>query len=125
MQTEPLPAVKPDEAGRPWYKELNRYHWFVLFVAALGWLFDNMDQQLCTLARRPAITKLSEPAPGVEPDRRTVADYAGYATSIFLVGWGTGGLVFGIMGDLVGRARTMMLTILLYSIFTGLSAIST
>src|SRR5205807_4669122 len=45
-------------------------------------------------------------------------------TSIFLIGWGTGGILFGILGDLVGRARTMMLTILLYSLFTGLSAIS-
>ena len=51
--------------------------------------------------------------------------YSGYVTSIFLIGWGTGGLVFGILGDLIGRAKTMMLTILLYSLFTGLSALST
>src|SRR5205814_2879440 len=44
---------------------------------------------------------------------------------IFLIGWGTGGIAFGILGDLIGRARTMMLTILLYSLFTGLSALST
>src|SRR5262245_59438649 len=43
---------------RPWYKLLNRYHWFVLVVAALGWLFDTMDQQLFNLARTPAITEL-------------------------------------------------------------------
>ena len=41
---------------RPWYKELTRYHWFVFVVAALGWLFDTMDQQLFLLARKPAIT---------------------------------------------------------------------
>ena len=44
--------------------------------------------------------------------------------SIFLIGWATGGLIFGILGDRIGRARTMMLTILLYSLFTGLSAFS-
>src|SRR5262249_44654725 len=66
-----------------------------------------------------------QPEPGVEPAKEDVAAYSGYATSIFLIGWGTGGILFGIMGDLVGRARTMMLTILLYSIFTGLSALST
>src|SRR6516225_6440290 len=119
------PTVKLTAKGKPWWRELSRYHWFVLFVAALGWLFDTMDQQLFTIARRPAILKLLEPSPGVEPDAGTVADYAGYATSIFLMGWGTGGIAFGILGDLIGRAKTMMLTILLYSLFTGLSALST
>src|SRR5207248_10783678 len=50
---------------------------------------------------------------------------SGYATSIFLMGWAMGGLTFGVLGDRWGRAKTMMLTILLYSVFTGLSALST
>jgi MFS family permease len=116
------PAVPP--TGGAWWRELNRYHWFVLIVAALGWLFDTMDQQLFNIARRPAMRKLLEPAPGVEPDPNQVSGYSDYATAIFLVGWGTGGIIFGILGDLIGRARTMMLTILLYSLFTGLSALS-
>jgi MFS family permease len=120
----PLPAAKSDDSGRPWYKELSRYHWFVLIVCALGWMFDTMDQQLFNIARRPAMIALLAPAPGVEPDKGEVADYSGYATSIFLIGWGTGGIIFGILGDLIGRAKTMMLTILLYSLFTGLSALS-
>src|SRR5262249_46941632 len=124
MHHADLPSEKPVDKGRPWWRELNRYHWFVLLVAALGWMFDTMDQQLFNIARRPAMRKLLEPAPGVEPDKKVLADYSGYATSIFLVGWGMGGIIFGILGDLVGRARTMMLTILLYSVFTGLSALS-
>jgi MFS family permease len=118
------PSVVSADDGRPWWRLLTRYHWFVLAVAALGWLFDTMDQQLFNIARRPAIQKLLEPSPGVEPDAGAVTAYSGYATSIFLVGWGTGGIAFGILGDLIGRAKTMMLTILLYSIFTGLSALS-
>jgi MFS family permease len=160
-----VPPPLPDAKNRrPWWRELNRYHWFVLFVAALGWLFDTMDQQLFNIARRPAITALIPrdevvamgratptllaiapldspgatlarastsaylavlPAEEIRPPNSLVAAYSGYATSIFLIGWGAGGLAFGIMGDLIGRARTMMLTILLYSIFTGLSALST
>ena len=50
---------------------------------------------------------------------------ATWATAIFLIGWATGGIGFGIMGDRLGRVRTLMLTILLYSVFTGLSAFST
>jgi MFS family permease len=124
MHSADIPPAPVQTSAQSWWRELTRYHWFVLIVAALGWMFDTMDQQLFNIARRPAIRKLLEPEPGVEPDKGTVADYSGYATSIFLIGWGTGGIAFGILGDLIGRAKTMMLTILLYSIFTGLSAIS-
>ncbi|MBP8255689.1 MAG: MFS transporter [Opitutaceae bacterium] len=51
--------------------------------------------------------------------------WGSYATSIFLAGWATGGLVFGVLGDRIGRAKTMMVTILIYSLCTGLSALST
>jgi MFS family permease len=105
---------------------LNRYHWFVLIVAALGWLFDCLDQQLFILARNPAMRELLERVPGESPAAfRERADVMGtWATSIFLIGWGTGGIIFGILGDRIGRARTMLLTILVYSLFTGLSSLS-
>ena len=59
--TQKVPAAALP--GAPWYKELNSYHWFVFIVAALGWLFDTMDQQLFNLARRPAIIDLLHVAP--------------------------------------------------------------
>src|SRR5437879_2749688 len=115
----PAPVLAADD-GRPWWRLLKRYHWFVLVVAALGWLFDCLDQQLFNLARNPAVVELSGLSAG-----STGADRLGaYATSIFIVGWATGGLLFGIMGDRVGRAKTMLVTIFLYSLFTGLSALS-
>ncbi len=104
----------------PWYKLLNRYHWFVLFVAALGWLFDTMDQQLFNLARTPALTELLNTKAG-DP---LINQYGAWTTSIFIMGWAMGGLIFGILGDRWGRAKVMMLTILIYSVFTGLSALS-
>jgi MFS family permease len=109
------PKPSSPESG-PWWRALNRYHWFVFIVASLGWLFDTMDQQLFNIARTPAMRALVEP--------ESVARASGYATSIFLIGWGSGGLLFGILGDLLGRVRSMVLTILLYSAFTGLSAMS-
>src|SRR5205809_4414216 len=100
----PPPAEDAPVTG-PWHRELNRYHWFVFVVASLGWLFDTMDQQLFTIARNPAMRELA-------PD--SVAQSSGDVTSIFLIGWGTGGLLFGVLGDLIGRVRSMILTILLY-----------
>jgi MFS family permease len=117
----------------PWYHELTRYHWFVLMVAALGWLFDTMDQQLFTLARRPAMIELVVPKSSLgeelTPEQKAenlklVNEYGTIATSIFLVGWATGGLGFGVLGDRIGRAKTMLWTILIYSFCTGLSALS-
>lgn len=108
----------------PWWRELNRYHWFVLIVAALGWLFDCLDQQLFNLARVPAMRELLPPGADGRVDAALVARYAGYSTSIFLMGWAAGGLFFGVLGDRIGRAKTMMWTILIYSICTGLSAFS-
>jgi MFS family permease len=111
--------------GSPWYKELNSYHWFVLVVCALGWLFDTMDQQLFNLARRPAITDLLRVSPGDPSAAGLIAEYSGYATMIFMIGWASGGVFFGILGDRIGRAKTMVMTILFYSVFTGLSVFST
>ncbi|HEV3162604.1 MAG TPA: MFS transporter [Isosphaeraceae bacterium] len=120
----PSSGVPSDPDSGPWYRGLTRYHWFVLVVASLGWLFDTMDQQLFNLARKPAITQLLGVSPGDPKAAGIIAEYAGYATSIFIIGWAIGGLIFGILGDRIGRAKTMLLTILLYSIFTGLSALS-
>jgi MFS family permease len=108
-----------------WYKDLNRYHWFVFIVASLGWLFDTMDQQLFNLARRPAIAELLNMNPTDPGAAASITEYSGYATMIFMLGWASGGVFFGILGDRIGRAKTMIFTILLYSMFTGLSVFST
>jgi MFS family permease len=105
------------EANKPWYRELNRYHWLVLCVCTAGWLFDCLDQQLFNLARKPAVAELKELSPS-DPD---VDRYGGWATSLLLIGWATGGIFFGIMGDRWGRVKTMVCTILAYSLFTGLT----
>jgi MFS family permease len=143
-----LPATKEDD--RPWYRTLTGYQWFVFIVCCLAWDMDCMDQQLFNLARRPAMVELvtkvqpNDPrlaelkqqllakATGPVSDADVLAaqqnaeigSAAGWATSIFMIGWAVGGIGFGVMGDRVGRVKTLMLTILLYAIFTGLSALS-
>jgi MFS family permease len=137
------PASPPaaDPSAGPWYKELTRYHWYVFAVAALGWLFDCMDQRIFMVSRNSALTELlgyKHVGPRLVPlDGSTLSEgaetaardeinwYSGLATAVFMIGWATGGLFFGIMGDRWGRARTMLLTILIYSMFTGLTALST
>jgi len=111
-------SLPPDPAASdPWYRGLTPYHWFVFAVASAAWLFDCLDQQLFILARNNALASLL-PA-GTDPKL-----YGGYATSIFVAGWALGGLVFGSLGDRLGRARMLTLAVLIYSLCTGLSAFS-
>ena len=108
-------ASNPDHG--PWYRDLTPYHWFVFTVASLAWLFDCLDQQLFILARNKAMESLL-------PASMDAKLYGGYATSIFVAGWALGGLIFGSLGDRFGRAKMLTLTVLIYSVCTGLSAFS-
>ena len=102
-------------------RDLNKYQWFVFCVAAIAWMADCMDQQLFNLARVMSLTDLLG---GAAADPNEVKTWAARSTSVFLIGWATGGLVFGMYGDRIGRVRTLTYTILLYSFFTGFSALS-
>jgi len=96
---------------------VTSYHWMVVIIASLGWLFDCMDQRLFVLARQPAVTDLL--GDGAVPG--AAATFGGYATTSMILGWATGGIIFGMLSDRIGRVKTMTLTLLVYSGFTGLS----
>ena len=110
----------PSVSALPWYRTLTPNHWFVFTVASLAWMFDCLDQQLFILARDNAIKALS--AAGTSgPELKSLS---GWAQSIFVAGWALGGLIFGSVGDRIGRAKTLSITVLIYSLCTGLSAFS-
>ncbi len=119
MPLRPQPSTPASDVPQasPWWRSFTREHWFVFFVASLAWLFDCLDQQLFNLARDGAMEDLL-----VDRARATVL--APYTTSVFLVGWAIGGLIFGALGDRYGRARMLTITILLYSVSTGLNSFS-
>jgi MFS family permease len=103
-------------------RDLSRYQWFVFAVAVVAWMADCMDQQFFNLARVMSLADLTGNADN--PGAPIVKMWGTIATACFLVGWATGGLVFGMYGDRIGRVRTLTMTILLYSLFTGFSALS-
>jgi MFS family permease len=116
-------APEESAARLRWYQGVSRYAWLVLAIAAMGWLFDTMDQNIFNLVRQSSLTDLLRNA--VPPDRLKGATSAlsGEMTALFLVGWAAGGFLFGMMGDRIGRARTMAVTILIYAGFTGLTGL--
>ena len=115
-----MATVHTPSASLPWYRGISRYQWWILAAAFLGWMFDGMDTTLYLLTLRPMMTDLLGPAATASD----VAYYGGIIIGVFLVGWGLGGLLFGVVGDTIGRARTMTLTILVYAVFTGFVALS-
>jgi MFS family permease len=87
-------------------------------AAWLGWLFDGLDMHLYTFVAAPLVAILVGAAAADQPD---VKEKAAWIQASFLVGWAVGGAFFGRLGDLVGRSRSLALTILTYALFTGLS----
>jgi MFS family permease len=103
-----------------WVREVTRYQWLVLLVAWLGWVFDAMDGTIYAMVQKPVITELLGPgASGAD-----IGFYSSAVFSVMLIGWALGGIVFGILADYIGRTRALTLTILIYSLFTGLSALA-
>ncbi len=106
-----LPGANPLE-------KITAYHWLVVIIASCGWLFDCMDQRLFVLARESALREL------LKNDALALSQikqHIGTATMWMMLGWATGGIIFGMLSDKLGRVKTMVVTLLIYSGFTGLS----
>jgi MFS family permease len=96
---------------------INLYHWLVVILASCGWLFDCMGQRIFVLSREPALRELL----GASASDGQVKYWGGIATLLMMVGWATGGILFGMMSDRFGRVKAMVSTLLAYTLFSGLS----
>jgi MFS family permease len=101
----------------PWYRTLDKRHWKALLATNLGWMFDGYETFALILTLAVALRALLDPAQYAQ-----IPAYAGTVLAITLLGWGVGGMLGGVLADYIGRKRTMILAILAYSLFTGLSA---
>ena len=97
----------------------SRGAYMALTAALLGWMFDGAEMGLFSLVGRPAIQDLLGPQREAE-----VAKWLGVITALFLVGAATGGVLFGWLGDRVGRVRAMSISIVTYALFTSLCGLS-
>jgi Arabinose efflux permease len=93
----------------------TRGQWAALIAAFLGWLFDGFEMGLFPLVGHPALHDLLPSGSEGEAGQWMGIIHAG-----FLVGAATGGVVFGWLGDRLGRVRAMALSILTYALFSGL-----
>src|SRR5262245_61947034 len=112
------PASSGGEVTR--LRDLSPQQWKSGAASWLGWLFDGLDMHLYTLVAAPFVAQLL----GVEQRDPAVGLHASWIQAAFLLGWAIGGGFFGCIGDRLGRSRALMLTILTYALFTGLSYFS-
>ncbi len=111
--------TSPTVGHGPWYRSLNGGQWKALIASNLGWTFDGFEVFALILTVGAALHQLLNPS-----QYKFIPAYAGAVIAITVFGWGTGGLLGGILADYIGRKRSMTLTILAYSFLTGLSALS-
>lgn len=112
---------EPVEPPAPWYAGVTRYQWLVLVIASAGWVFDTFEGQLFNITRKQMLTDLL--SAGHDPG--DVKRWGDIFLAVFLVGGTLGGVVFGSLADRFGRKPTMAVTILFYSVFSGLTYFAT
>ena len=101
---------------------LTRYQWTVLFAAWLGWGFDVFDGFLFNYVAPNAVPTLLGLEIGSPEAKQATLYWTGLLTSVLLLGWAAGGILFGMVADRIGRTRTLMLTMLLYAVGTAFGA---
>lgn len=104
-----------------WYREVSRYQWLVLIIASAGWMFDTFEGQVFNIVRVDLLTDIlhtgaSDPLVRFWGDRMN---------AMFLLGGAAGGVLFGSLADRFGRRPIMIVTIMMYSIFSGLNYFAT
>jgi MFS family permease len=122
MQQKPVELLPRESAAEPledgaWYKNVSGYQWLILVIASAGWIFDVYEGQIFNITRNQLLSSVLH-VPGNDP---LIQRYGDVSLAWFLLGGTAGGLLFGSLADRWGRKPTMALTILTYSIFSGLT----
>lgn len=124
--TAPVPGVPAAAAATPsrgrTVLDMNGYQWTVLLAAWLGWGFDAFDAILFNFVAPNCVPTLLGLPIGSPPAKAATLLWTGILTSLLLVGWAAGGILFGQLADRIGRTRTLLVTMLVYALGTAACA---
>jgi MFS family permease len=102
-------------SGAPSLFGFTRYEWRVFFVVWLGWALDATDFNLFSLVLKPAVTEIL----GGTGSPADIGKWGGLLAMVGLLGWALGGMLFGVVADMIGRVRTLIISIVLVAVFTA------
>ena len=117
-------ASQASAAASHTFLDMSRYQWTVLFAAWLGWGFDCFDGLLFNYVAPNCIPTLLHLVPGSLQARQATLFWTGLATSVLLLGWAAGGILFGRVADRWGRSKTLLITMVLYALGTAACALA-
>ena len=109
-------------SNKPGFIDMTGYQWLVLFAAWLGWGFDVFDGLLFNYVAPNAVPTLMGMAIGSPEGKAATMQWTGILTSVLLIGWAVGGILFGRVADKIGRTKTLLITMLLYAFGTAACA---
>lgn len=118
MSSNSATVTEPSQ-GKGLWAGVTKYHILVFIGCWLGGIFDGLDSTLFTVMLPNAVKELQHTT-----DRAIVSQVNSYVTAVFLIGWMLGGVLFGMVGDKLGRVKAMVFSILLYAIFTGAAGLA-
>ncbi|MBS0417365.1 MAG: MFS transporter [Proteobacteria bacterium] len=101
------------------------YHWLVIAAAWAGWGFDVFDALLFNFVAPNCVPVLLGLPPSSPAAHSATVFWTGLISSILLVGWAAGGVLFGWIADRIGRQRALFATVALYAVGTALCAAAT
>ena len=104
------------------FLDMNGYQWLVLFAAWLGWGFDIFDGLLFNYVAPNCVPTLLGLQIGSVEAKAATLKYNGIVTSVLLIGWAIGGIMFGRICDRIGRTKTLLITMAMYAFGTALCA---
>src|SRR6188508_1774311 len=107
------------------FLDMNGYQWTVILAAWLGWGFDVFDGLLFNYVAPNCVPTLLGVPIGSAAAKAATLKWGGILTSILLLGWAAGGILFGQIADRIGRTRTLLLTMLMYALGTAACAAAT
>ncbi|HVP68367.1 MAG TPA: MFS transporter [Anaeromyxobacteraceae bacterium] len=100
-------------SGVPWWKQIDRKQWYALFAGQAGWALDAFDVMLYAFVLT-TIMKEWNSSPAA----------AGFMVSVTLFASSAGGILFGAIADRIGRKKALMITVLVFSVCSGLSGLA-
>jgi MFS family permease len=104
-----------DISAGPGLLGFTRYQWRVFFVVWLGWALDATDFNLFSLVLKPAVTEIL----GDTGSPADIGKWGGLLAMFGLLGWALGGMLFAVVADMIGRVRTLIISIVLVAVFTA------
>jgi MFS family permease len=107
-------------SGRAGLLGFTHYQWRVFFIVWLGWALDATDFNLFSLVLKPAVTEVL----GGTPSAADIGKWGGLLAMTGLLGWALGGMLLGVIADMIGRVRTLVISIVLVAVFTAAQGLS-